>query len=961
MKKAEQQMRYLDSTRVLLVCLIACSGGVQSTLLAAEEGQDFSFFESKIRPILIEHCYDCHSTETERSGGLGLDSRQATLDGGDLGPAVVPGSSQTSLLVRAISYDDPQLQMPPDGKLSDEVIRDFRQWIDDGALDPRRQSSYPQQSEHRDESATAVTHWAYQPLPAAEESEIGFDLPAGSGVDFWVDRGLDENRFQAAEVAEASVLARRLYYDLTGLPPTPSQLREFLSEPPADRLERLIETLLASHHYGEAQARRWMDVVRYADSITLRGFILPEAWRYRDYLIAAYNQDRSLQEMIREQVAGDLLDADSLERRQQQLVATGFLALGNTNLEQQDKSQLEMDYIDEQLDVLGNAFLGQTISCARCHDHKFDPIPTRDYYALAGIFRSSAGLDHANVSQWFDLPLPLPEHEEARFVQLAERQQELRQEISRVKKQLEKIGVSDQRYFSIDQFPGIVLDNRQAMLVGNWTSSRHTFPIIGQDYFHDGNEQQGEKSATFEPQELSPGVYEVRLAYQSGGNRASNVPIKIFSADGEKEVLINQRQKPPEQGLWISLGTYRFEKAGQAIVLITNSGADGHVIVDAVQFLPKEAELASARETPNGDQRQPSDGLAEKETSLRDRLKACERELSEISREIDARPKYLSIKESGSQTELPIHIRGSVHHLGETVPRGFLSAIQTVPTVSNPDRLDLANWIADPQNPLTARVYANRIWQQLMGRGIVETPNNFGTTGASPTHPELLDWLAGRLIESGWSTKALIREIVSSRAYQRAQAARDQRALATDPDNRFYWRGQLRRISVESIRDAMLTVSGELDTLQGGSSIRSGTKTDYDYRHASTRRSIYQPIFRNSLPELYEAFDFADPSVSIGKRSRTTVAQQGLSLMNDPWVRARADAAALSYDILVREIGGEAALQELYLACFARLPSERELEISRQMLEIDGSGDRVSALGSLIQTLFSSIDFRFLD
>jgi hypothetical protein len=386
--------------------------------------------------------------------------------------------------------------MPPGGKLPTEVIEDFKEWIEDGAVDPR---TTPPEAAAKVQGLSveqARQHWAYRSRAETLTQEFSQECPPGHGVDYWIDKALHEVQISSLPAADAAQLVRRLYYDLTGLPPTSEQLNEHLKDKQPDRYQRLVDRLLASPQFGETAARFWMDVVRYADSITLRGFVLPQAWRYRDYLIDSFNQDRSFQTMIIEQVAGDLLTADNPELRARQLVATSFWAMGNTNLEQQDKAQLEMDYLDEQLDVLGSAFLAQTLSCARCHDHKFDPIPTKDYYAMAGILRSAVGLKHDNVSAWIELPLPLPPDQQQKFQQLQSQRDELAQQSQRLKQELKK---SEQRpdYIAIDQLPGIVVDNSAARLVGSWTSSKTVKPIVGSDYIHDNDRDKGQKSATF--------------------------------------------------------------------------------------------------------------------------------------------------------------------------------------------------------------------------------------------------------------------------------------------------------------------------------------------------------------------------------------------------------------------------------------------------------------------------------
>lgn len=946
-----------------------------SSLVIADESDAKDYerlrhFESKIRPVLIKHCQECHSTDTEKSGGLLLDSAEGWREGGDSGAVIDAGKPESSLLMKAINYADPRLQMPPEGKLPTEVIEDFRKWIEDGAGDPRQKPM----TDPLDKSVAlsveeAYQHWAYRPISGIdiETSQVW-----GAIVDRYVESQLVEAGIQPAPLASPSALVRRLYFDLLGLPPTVEQLEYWSNQLTDQRYGELVEHLLASPHFGETFARHWMDIVRYADSVALRGFVHKNAWRYRDYLIEAYNQDRSFQQLIREQVAGDLLPADDSVTRSRQLIATAFLALGNTNLEEQDKAQLDMDYIDEQLDVIGSAFLGQTISCARCHDHKFDPIPTRDYYALAGILKSASGMKHANVSEWIELPLPLDQRLQNEFEQLEAQHAEVIKQVQQLKKKLASNNGENQRFIRPADLPGTVVDSAQATLVGSWVPSTSVGSIVGDNYLHDGNTSKGMMSVTFEPETLPPGEYEVLLAYQHGDNRASNVVVQVFSADGDKEITVNQRLPAPELKLWFNLGRYRFEANGQKYVLVSNANTDGHVVLDAVLFLPvgqlKEGSLAATLQPDRS-----SEGAKTVNEALKQTLKHLETQVSEIQKKLDSRPKYLTVVESGKALDIPIHIRGDVHTLGETVPRGFLTALRVSSTSgAAPDRLQLAEWLGDNSNPLTGRVYANRVWSWLMGHGIVASTNNFGTMGATPTHPELLDWLASRLIDSGWSTKALVREIVHSQAYRRSITEPCHNAAEKDPDNRLYWRGHLRRLTVEALRDSMLVISGELDSTQGGSLIRPGTKEDYNYVHNSTRRSVYQPVFRNSLPELFDEFDFGNPSFPIDKRSRSTVAPQGLALIQEPWVIARSKQTALKYASVIRSHGFDYGLQQLYLACFGRSPSDDEKRICRVFLDLksQATGAPVSDLSitiddsrleQLVQALFASLDFRFLD
>jgi hypothetical protein len=957
------------------------------------------FFESKIRPVLIEHCLECHSLETEASGGLLLDSRTGWLAGGDSGAAIVPGNVAESRLLTALTYENPKLQMPPEGQLSPTIVNDFRRWIDAGASDPRESPRPPSKKQVGLLVEQAQEHWAYrdiQQVSVPVASESGSSSDANSPVDAFINQRLAESSLQAAPTARPDVLVRRLYFDLWGLPPTPEELQQTLDLLEQNQLgyEHVVDQLLRSAHFGEHFARKWMDVARYGDSITLRGFVLPVAWRYRDYLVDAFNRDQPFDQMIREQVAGDLLPSSDLTQQQRQLIATGFLVLGNTNLETQDKTQLEMDYIDEQLEVIGRAFLGQTIGCARCHDHKFDPIPIRDYYALAGIMRSAVSLEHENVSKWIERPLPLPQEENRAYEQLEVELAELKQEIAKLTQHANKSsGKSTKAIYSTD-LPGVVVDDTKAKLVGKWIQSTSVGPYIEAGYLHDDNRAKGQMTATFEPEALEPGQYEVRLAYSPGSNRASNALVRVFSADGESTRRINQTQAPDIQNAFVSLGKYRFEKDGQAFVLINNEDSDGVVIVDAVQFLPQTApELATkglanakaaagapapGRSTDPNTPSKPTGSVVDDQPLQTEQLKQNEQRLKKLETrrralegQLAERPKFLTLYEANPPQNIPIHIRGDVHNLGEVVPRGFLTALQhrETPAISadSSGRREFAEWLSAASNPLTARVYANRVWSWLMGQGLVASINNFGTTGSEPTHPELLDWLSIELIRNGWSTKHLVRTIVLSDAYRRQIVQPDEQQLALDPNNTLYWSGHARRLSAEALRDAMLRISGELDTTLGGSTIRENTKDDYNYEHQATRRSIYQPVFRNSLPELYEQFDFADSSMSIGQRSRSTVPTQALVLLNHPWVAQRVTAATARLREKYTSDDARQLLHAAYLECLSRPPTPLELDSCLAFLsasdaeQVSADVESIDRFRIIVHSLLASLDFRYLD
>ena len=631
-------------------------------------------------------------------------------------------------------------------------------------------------------------------------------------IDGFIEARLNANGLLPESAAPKHVLVRRLYFDLTGLPPSAEEIASFVNDDSPTAYERLVDRLLGSSAYGEHLARRWMDVARYAESITLRGFVLADAWRYRDYVIEAYNQDRPFDQMIRDQIAGDLIEHSDLEQQKLSCVATGFLALANTNLEDQDKKKLEFDHIDEQLTTIGRAFLGQTIGCARCHDHKFDPIPTKDYYALAAIFRSTVAFKHSNLSMWIRRPLPLEPEVAAEYAGFQRELDELKPRLSQVSNELKEL----------------------------------------------------ERAKKAEKE-----------------NETEN------TQDAETEVLVAEKKNLEKQ----------------------------------------------------------------------------QRKLEAL---IAKRPMYISISEGKPVESLEVRIRGNTHQTGQPVRRGFLSAFGASAEFAGriPDdqsgRLELANWIADDRHPLTARVYANRVWSWMMGEGIVGTENNFGTTGVEPTDPALLDWLAGELIRSGWSTKHLVRTVVCSDAYRRTSDS--DRHLAVDAENELLWRANRKRLPIESIRDAMASLGGDLDHAMLGSEIRANTKSDYEYDHRSKRKSVYWPVFRNSPPPLYTVFDFANSSVSVGERSESTIPTQALAIANHPWVMRQAKQAAKRFGAKDFERVDQ-LIGNLFESCLGRQPTAAERSTARDFLgPYDSAEPRdEEKLATLIHSLFASIDFRYLD
>ena len=942
---------------------VLCRGADQP---AAPSPEALEFFETRIRPVLVERCEKCHSSQlASPKGGLALDSREGLLAGGETGPAIVPGDAAASLLVQAVAYQGELYDMPPEGKLPDRVIADFRRWVELGAPDPRPapEAAAAPKSAGIDLEA-GRQFWAFQapraaPLPAVQDAAW-----PRSTVDHWLLARLEQDGLHPAPDADRATLLRRLTFDLLGLPPTPAEIDAFLADDAPDAVERVVDRLLDSPQFGERWGRHWLDVARFAESSGGgRSMVFPQAWRYRDYVIRSFNTDKPFDRFLTEQLAGDLLPATDLEQQQDQLIATAFLMLGATNYEEQDKQQLEMDVIDEQLDVLGKGLLGMTIGCARCHDHKFDPIPTHDYYALAGIFRSTDFLRHSNVSTWTERPLPLPEAQQQVVLAYQAQVTELEQQLQRARAQAD--AKQEVRIAAVTEFPGIVLDDTQARRVGEWVESSSVPPYIGAGYLRDDNAGKGSKTLTFTPEFPREGLYEVRLAYTASGNRATNVPIEILHRDGEFSTQINQKEKPSIDGRFVSLGTFRFDPSNQWFLLVSNEGTDGHVIVDAVQFLPADAPAVTAEADAD------ANGAAKQRQAAAKRVRELEARIKELKAQAPPQPVAMIVGEATQIADCRICIRGNISTLGEPAPRGFLQVAQ----LSNPmplsdkesGRRELAAWITDPRHPLTARVFVNRVWQHLFGAGLVRTVDNFGTTGERPSHPELLDQLALQFQQDGWSVKQLIRSLVLSRAYQMSSTA-DPAAAAHDPDNRLLWRMNRRRLDAEAIRDALLAASGELDLTPGGPTIRPDkgesltADGEYNYVFTDTRRSVYTPIFRNRLHELFEVFDFADPNATVGARNVSTVAPQALFLLNSSFVMERARRA--SEAILARtDLDHDGRIELAFRQTLGRSPKPAEAEIARQA--VGGSDDlpaaeRQAAWERLYQALFASLDFRYL-
>jgi hypothetical protein len=787
--------------------------------LGAAEQQ---FFEKQVRPLLIKHCYQCHSSEAKvLKGGLHLDSRAGWMKGGDSGPAIVPGAPDKSLLIEAIRYES--LEMPPRGKLPEAEIAVLERWVRMGAPDPRADPAPASPS--RAVFDARRSHWAFRPIGEPSVPRVRHETWPRSDVDRFILARLESEGLTPVADADRPTLLRRVFFDLVGLPPTPADIASFLADETPDAFEKIVDSLLGRPEFGQCWGRHWLDIARYADSNgSDENFTFYDAWRYRNYVIDAFGADKPFDRFLTEQLAGDLLPFRAQQERDENIVATGFLVVGPKVIGATDKEQLLVDVIDEQLDTIGKAFLGLTIGCARCHDHKFDPISARDYYALAGILASTETI-HGNLLNRRDLT--------------------------------------------------------------GW--NLHPLGSGGQ------------------------AAYEAFLAHEK-------------SLDGrmkEQKELQSKRQ--------------------------------GNV---------NQAELRRIEE----------------------RLAVLKREIAKLKDNPASRPPLaMSVNDHEHPGPMAVCIRGDAHNRGETVPRGFVAIVEPRAPEIGPDvsgRAQLAVWLTSARNPLTSRVAVNRVWQHLFGRGLVVTPDDFGTRGERPSHPELLDHLARRFMRQGWSVKRLIRDLVLSRTY-RLSSDFDRAAAAQDPENRWLWRMNRRRLQAEALRDGLLAVSGQLDRSPAGSVVAElnvqatgvGVRPNKPVR--SVRRTIYLPVIRNDLPALFQLFDFGDSLSVNGRRSTTNVAPQALFMMNSPLVLEAANATAAGV-LAGRDVPDERrVLERLYLRILGRPPRPDEIEPSLALVHAalsESAGSGVPESGSSVEAsarvrawavfghaLFCSTSYQYLD
>ena len=761
-------------------------------MAVATFAQEPDFFEKRVRPILANNCYACHGPLAgEGQAGLRLDSLEGMLRGGRSGPAIVPGDASRSLLIHAVNHDT-LLQMPPKAKLPIGKVTTLTRWVDEGANWP--EAALPKLPRRAAASKGGFTdeergHWAFQEVRSPSGP------PGGpSAIDAFIRQRLDAAGLDPAPPADRRTLIRRATLDLHGLPPTVDEVEAFVGDPAPGAFGRVVDRLLASPRYGERRGRHWLDVARYADSNGMDDNVVHgDAWRYRDYIIGAFNDDKPYDRFVTEQLAGDVITRWGAPDRQEGLIATGFLMLGPKMVGEDDPVKQKLDFADEQLATTSRAFLALTVDCARCHDHKFDPIRSEDYYSMLGMFTSTKTvLSYRVTSKLNATALGGPEQD---------------RRLSEIEKRF--------------------------------------------DYHSD---------------------------FVTNYNRATT----------------------PQQ------------------------------VVDA-----QHGALSDALD-----------------------------DYFEI-------PKAMAVSE-GDVEDLPVMIRGSHLAPGAPSPRRFPAVLagEEQPPIGprSSGRRELADWLADGDHPLTARVMVNRIWKWHFGEGIVRTPDNFGTLGDRPDHPDLLDWLAVRFVESGWSVKTMHRLIMLSQTYRQAYR-RSSAMQEADPENRLLWRANRRRMEAEALRDSLLAISGQLDTAVGGKTLPHKNFTNLNANaysrdpelYASRRRSVYLPVLRSALYEVFSAFDFANPSTANGRRASTMVAPQALFMMNSDLVEG---ASKRLTERVLREApeNDRDRIDLVHRIAYSRSPEPREtaewLDFLNRYAEAAGSRD--AAWHGLCRVILSSNEFLYV-
>lgn len=944
---------------VEVVSLVVLCAGVRAEEISTEvseparfSNEQIEFFETKIRPLLDAHCHECHGSESQEAN-LRLDSRTAILAGGDTGPAIEPGRPEASLLIDAIRYGD-VYQMPPTEQLPATDVALLEEWVRIGApWSPGDESTVTTVKPPFDLQARKASHWAWRPIARPELPVLRDGLQATTPIDAFLIEKADAAGLGRAPACDRRTWLRRAAYDLIGLPPSPAEIAEFESDESHDAYERQLERLLGSPHFGERWGRHWLDVVRYAETLGHESdFPLTNAWRYRDYVIRAFNADVPYDQFVREHIAGDLLEMPRLhptEGFNESILATAFWYLGEAVHAPVDSSADQATRLENQVDVFSKAFLGLTVACARCHDHKFDAISTQDYYALAGFAASS----HQQVAR-LD-PNGELQAGATRLAELHRRGGELLgtdpemapSETSNVASVDASAEVFEDFSAGFDHWfrSGWAFGESPTSSV-DWRLALNGPELLAAGMAHSG--RYGDRL----PGSLRSKTFTIEkpyIHYRAAGRHAKvRLIVDGYAMDPFTPLLFEgfTFEVDSEEMKWRTQNASRY-LGHRAHIELVDAGA-GYIAVDEVEFSDSAEPPASAGPPPRVLTSFDEDAVVAAQAL---ELPAILREMAEIDAALPAPADAVAIGD-GSGEDLRIHIRGNYKTPGELAPRQLLEAISgddpPVKLVGS-GRRELADRLFAADNPFVARVMVNRVWHHLFGRGLVGTVDNLGVLGESPTHPELLDYLASRFIEEGWSIKRLIREIMLSDAYGLASTGEGKSELI-DPQNRLLHRANVRRLEGEAIRDSLLAASGRLDRQQFGPPVPIHLTSFMDGRgkpaesgplDGAGRRSIYLEVRRNFLSPFLLAFDTPVPATCVGQRSTSNVPAQALSLLNDPFVLEQCDLWAKR--MLAGQLNVAQRIENMYLTAFGRLPTSEESNAAKQFLIEQAQSYGVSA------------------
>jgi len=860
-----------------------------SILTAAQSTNSAEFFETRIRPLLAEKCYVCHTQS--RLGGMRIDSRETLLKGGNSGPAIVPGIPEQSLLIQAVSHTHERLKMPPQEKLKDSEIAALSDWIRAGAFWPESASKTVAEA-HPKGAITSQQRafWSLKPVHKPALPEVKDKSWGKTPIDRFVLARLEANGLKPLPPADKRTWIRRVTFDLIGLPPTPEEVEAFIRDHSSGAHAKVVDRLLASPRYGERWGRHWLDVARYSDDLlnTLKEDLLPNAFRYRDWVINAFNADLPYDQFVKAQIAGDFLDGD----KGKWVGGLGFYNL-TPNLQ------------DDRVDVTTRGFLGLTAACAQCHDHKFDPIPTKDFYALQGIFESTEideyPLASAGIVEKYQKQKKLVDGQESQIDEFLDAQSA----------QLSEILASRASHY--------LLASRKVL-----GSEKLSSEAVAKDHKLDRETL----DRWLKHLQKTPREHPFLNDWDALVKREA--PLAELKAEAEKFqdlllAVISEKKSVDQKNLILTGGSQEFEILSK--VNLASLERDRYALW--VDFFLGRQRMEGSREREKGVllyRKKEVERFLQGDWKAH--LESMQARLEELKRSLPEKyPFVRTIKDVAKPANLKVYIRGNKETQGEEAPRGFLSVLcegDPVLFTKGSGRLELAEAIANPKNPLTARVMVNRIWQNHFGAGLVTTASNFGQLGDRPSHPELLDYLAARFVEQGWSIKALHREIVLSATYALSTGSSQQNA-AIDSENHLLWRANRRKLDAEALRDSLLFVSGKLDLTMGGEAMRL---TD----EKNCRRTVYGFVSRAKLDGTLSLFDFPDPNFTSEGRITTDTPLQRLFFLNSEFVINQAKTLVSRLET-TRPANAEAKIRQAYRLLFQREPAPDEVQTGLKFLE----------------------------